>query len=237
MPVKPLSTQRLYEQLAERIRQQILSGRLNAGNKLPTERELAEEYGVSRTVVREAVKTLKQEGLLEIRAGLGTFVVDATGQAFSQSLELMMSMGLSDKLVDIVEIREILEVEIATLAAQRARDENTEKMEIAIGIMDKNLDNITEFIKQDHAFHLALAEATQNVVLPQLLASIVDLLQELRSQTALVEGSLERGQMHHRRIFKAIRDKDPIAARKAMQAHLKQVRQDSDAALARDKVV
>ena len=229
MPVEQLSSRRLYEQLAERIRQQILNGSLNPGDRLPTERILADDYGVSRTVVREAVKTLQQEGLIEIKAGLGTFVVDATDRAFSQSLGLLMSLNLNDNLVDVVEIREILEVEIATLAAQRARAEDIDRMKHSIAIMDKNLDNVGEYIRHDHAFHLALARATQNAVMPLLISSIVDLLQRLRSRTALVEGSLERGQRHHKRILEAICQRDTQAAQTAMFAHLQQVRRDSEA--------
>ena len=143
-----------------------------------------------------------------------------------------MSLSLNDNLADIVEIRELLEVEMAMLAAGRATEEHIGKMERAIAIMDENLDNVSEYIMQDHAFHLALAEATQNAVMPLLISSIVDLLQRLRSRTALVDGSLERGQMHHKRILEAIHQRDAAAAQRAMQAHLRQVRRDSEAAAA-----
>ena len=232
MPVEQLSSRRLYEQLAERIRQQILSGALNPGDRLPTERDVARDYGVSRTVVREAVKTLQQDGLIEVKAGLGTFVVDATDKAFSQSLSLLMSVNLSDNLLDVVEIREILEVQMAALAATRAKPEDIEKLKSAVGIMDQSLDDVSEFIKQDHAFHLALAQATQNAVMPLLVSSIVDLLQQLRSRTASVNGSLERGQRHHKRILDAICRGDAEAAHEAMRAHLRQVRRDSEASQA-----
>ena len=102
-------------------------------------------------------------------------------------------------------------------------------MKNTIAIMDKNLDNVGEFIRQDHAFHLALARATQNTVMPLLISSIVDLLQRLRSRTALVEGSVERGQWHHKRILEAICQRDAQAAQTAMFAHLQQVRRDSEA--------
>ena len=234
MPVEQLSSRRLYEQLAERIRQQVLSGALNPGDKLPNERIFARDYGVSRTVVREAVKTLQQDGLIEVKAGLGTFVVDATDKAFTQSLSLLMSVNLSDNLLDVVEIREILEVQMAALAATRAKPEDIEKLKSAVGIMDQSLDDVSEFIKQDHAFHLALAQATQNAVMPLLVSSIVDLLQQLRSRTASVNGSLERGQRHHKRILDAICRGDAEAAHEAMRAHLRQVRRDSEASQAND---
>ena len=233
MTVEQLSSRRLYEQLAERIRHLILNGALTPGDKLPTERILAQDYGVSRTVVREAVKALQQDGLVEVKAGLGTFVVDATDRAFVQSLRLLMSLNLNDNMADVVEIREILEVEMATLAATRARPVDIDQMQSAIAIMDENLDNVSEFIRQDHAFHLALARATQNAVMPLLISSIVDLLQRSRSRTALVDGSLQRGQGHHKQILQAIRQRDAAGAQKAMQLHLEQVRRDSEAAPAR----
>jgi GntR family transcriptional repressor for pyruvate dehydrogenase complex len=116
MTDEQFSSRRLYEQLAERIRHLILNGALN-----PAEHILAQDYGVSRTVVREAVKTLQQDGLVGGKAGLGTFVVDATDQAFVQSLHLLMSLNLNDNMANVVEIREILEVGMATLAATRAK--------------------------------------------------------------------------------------------------------------------
>jgi GntR family transcriptional repressor for pyruvate dehydrogenase complex len=121
MTDEQFSSRRLYEQLAERIRHLILNGALNPGDKLPAEHILAQDYGVSRTVVREAVKTLQQDGLVGGKAGLGTFVVDATDQAFVQSLHLLMSLNLNDNMANVVEIREILEVGMATLAATRAK--------------------------------------------------------------------------------------------------------------------
>lgn len=230
-----LTHTRLYEQMAQNIREQIVRGELSAGDKLPNERLLAEQFGVSRTVVRETIKTLKQEGLIEVRPGLGTFVVDATGEALTQSFGLLMSISKERSLMDIVEIREILEPEIAALAATRATPEDIEGMERAIVVMDDNLKSIPQYTEGDHSFHLTLAKATKNSIIPLLMASIVDLLQELRTRIAQVEGARERGQEHHRRIIQAVKAKDPQAAREAMQAHLRQVRRDSDTEHANQK--
>jgi len=227
VPDNTLSSVRLYEQLAQRIKGLIIAGELKAGDRLPNERQLADQYGVSRTVVREAVKALKQEGLVEVRAGIGTFVIDSTSQAVTQSLELMMTLGQKGELRNIVEIREILEPEIAYLAAIRATPTEIERMERALRLMDENMGDIQNYTKEDHSFHLALAQATQNVIIPRLMSSIVDLLQTLRERIALTPGARDRGQQHHRNILEAVREHDPTAARQAMKAHLKQVRDDS----------
>lgn len=227
MKPDPLSSSRLYEQMAARIRKQIVDGTIETGDRLPNERDLAKQYGVSRTVVREAIKTLKQEGLVEVRAGLGTFAVDATGKALKQTFDLMMSFGKESTLADIVEIREILEPQIAAMAARRATDDDIARMDESIALMEEHMEVIEKYTEEDHSFHLALAQATQNSIIPRLIASIVDLLQELRKRIALVEGARERGQTHHRRIVEAIRNRNPDAAKAAMQAHLAQVRQDS----------
>lgn len=227
MKSDPLSSSRLYEQMAEHIRQQIVDGTVNTGDKLPNERDLAKQYGVSRTVVREAIKTLKQGGLVEVRAGLGTFVVNDTGKALQQTFDLMLALGNQESLADIIEIRELLEPGIAALAALRATDEDITRMETAIQLMDDNIENIEEYTAEDHSFHLCLAKATQNHIIPHFIASIVDLLQELRKTIANTSGARERGQMHHRNILNAIRQRDAEAARLAMDAHLRQVRRDS----------
>lgn len=227
MKPDPLSSSRLYEQMAAQIRQQIVDGIIETGDRLPNERDLAKQYGVSRTVVREAIKTLKQEGLVEIRAGLGTFAVDDTGKALKQTLDLMMSFGKESTLADIVEIREILEPRIAAMAAERATNDDLARMDEAIEAMEENLEVIEKYAEADHSFHLLLAQATHNSIIPSLIASIVDLLQELRKRIALVEGARERGQKHHRRIVEAIRNRDAKAAQATMKAHLAQVRHDS----------
>ncbi|MEM6282111.1 MAG: FadR/GntR family transcriptional regulator [Chloroflexota bacterium] len=227
MKTDRLTNVRLYEQLAERIRTQIIDGKLSPGDKLSNERELAAQYGVSRTVVREAIKTLKQEGLIEIRPGTGTFVVDGTGEALTQSFGLIMSIGKNKSLADIVEIREILEPEIAALAARRATPQDIHAMKHAVSLMDANLTDIPRYTREDHSFHLSLARATHNAIAPYLIASIVDLVHELREKIARVEGARERGQEHHHRIIAAVEAGDAEAARRAMQQHLEQVRRDS----------
>jgi GntR family transcriptional regulator, transcriptional repressor for pyruvate dehydrogenase complex len=226
-----LQHRKLYEQVVERIRQQVLSGELKSGDQLPNERSLGERYGVSRTVIREAMKTLIQNGLVEVRRGQGTFVVDGTARAFKQSLRLMMGLASEERIGEMVEVRELLEPEIAARAAQRRTEVDLEALRAAVRDMDTALDDARTFIEADNRFHVALAVATQNHVIPRLLDSVVDLLQELRGHIFQLSGGPTRGQQHHRIILEAIEEGNAEAARDAMLAHLMQVREDSRQAL------
>jgi len=227
---QPIQSERLYERIVEQIESRIVAGDLKVGDQLPAERELAEQFAVSRTAVREAIKALREKGLVEIRLGRGTFVTNTAAGAVRHSLGLLLK---SEKgFTNLEEVREILEPEIAALAATRITEENIAAMTEAVEIMDTALDNVDIFVEADLDFHLALAEATQNPIIPSLMDSIIDLLREQRKRTGNVEGGLARGQYHHKKILDAVVQRDPLAAREAMQAHLMQVRKDSSASTA-----
>lgn len=224
----PIQSERLYEGIVNQIEQRIESGELKVGDQLPSEHELAEQFMVSRTAVREAVKTLRQKGLVEIRPGRGTFITNETSDTIRNSLEMLMKFGTMKGSENLVEVREILEPEIAALAATRITDEYIAAMQEAVKIMDNALDNVEVFVEADLDFHLALAEGTLNPFIPILMDSIIDLLREQRKRTGLVTGGLERGQSHHKKILNAVMRHDAQAARKAMHGHLQQVRDDSN---------
>lgn len=224
----PIQTERLYQRIVEQIESRIVAGDLKVGDQLPSERELAEQFGVSRIAVREAVKALRAKGLVEIRPGRGTFITNGTPGMVRNSLGLLIKFGSSDGSANLVEVREILEPEIAALAATRITEEQIATMSEAVGIMDTALDNIDAFVEADLDFHLALAEATHNPLIPLLIDSIIDLLREQRKRIALTDGGLRRGQYHHKKILEALIHRDSKAARKAMQLHLQQVREDSE---------
>jgi GntR family transcriptional regulator, transcriptional repressor for pyruvate dehydrogenase complex len=224
----PIQTERIYQQIVEQIEQRFVSGELKVGDQLPSERELAEQFGVSRIAVREAVKALREKGLVEIRPGRGTFITNGTEGVVRHSLGLLMKIGAVGASPNLVEVREILEPEIAALAATRIDEEQIVIMTKAVGVMNMALDDVEVFVEADLDFHLALAQATQNPIIPILMNSIIDLLREQRKRIALVEGGLSRGQFHHKKILDAVMRHDPKAARSAMQQHLEQVRKDSE---------
>jgi GntR family transcriptional regulator, transcriptional repressor for pyruvate dehydrogenase complex len=223
---KIVRTSRLYEQIVQQVEESIHKGALKPGNQLPPERELAHQFGVSRTAVREAVKALREKGLVEAYPGRGTFVTDGTSHAIRQSLDRMIRIGQPEGSTYLAEVREILEPEIAALAATRADAEDLTSMHEAVSIMDKAKRDSDAFIEADLDFHLALAEAAGNPLILTLIDSIVGLLREQRLRIFQVEGGPERGQYHHKKIMEAIERHDPLEAREAMKAHLRQVRDD-----------
>ncbi len=227
----PVQAPKVFERVAVQIEQRILDGELHSGDRLPTERELAEQFQVSRTAVREALKILAQKGLVDMRPGRGTIVIDGAHEALQHSLGLVMRLKLGEVggSNSLVEVREILEVEIAALAAERAREQEIAALQEAVRVMDRSLADADAFIAADNLFHEALAQATQNALILTLVKSIVHLLSEQRKQIFATEGAPQRGQVHHKSILASVIQHDPEAARAAMRAHLRQVREDVEA--------
>ena len=227
----PVHSGRLYEQIVAQIEAHILSGELKPGDRLPAERDLAQQFGVSRTAVREAVNTLTQKGLVEVLPGRGTFVTDSTSSAVRHSLSLMMRIGNEEGTHDLVEVREILEPEIAARAAIRSTDEQIKVLEEAVLAMDNAMNDPDTYIEADLDFHLALAQGTNNSIIPVLIDTLVELLREHRKHAASVEGGLERGQPYHKMILEAVKSRDPVSARDSMHAHLQQIRVEIETSL------
>lgn len=226
---KVVRSSRLYEQIVQQIEDSILKGTLKSGDQLPSERELALKFGVSRTAVREAVKALHEKGLVEAYSGRGTFITNGTSEAVRQSINLMLRIDQSEGSENLAEVRQILEPEIAALAATRIQAQQIGLMREAYSVMNSALKDPDAYIEADLDFHLALAEAAENPLILSLLDSIVGLLREQRIKIFFEEGGPERGQYHHARILAAIEKHDAEASRAAMRDHLQQVREDSRA--------
>jgi GntR family transcriptional repressor for pyruvate dehydrogenase complex len=224
---KAIQTSRLYEQIVQQIEESVRKGTLREGDQLPAERELAQQFGVSRTAVREAIKTLHEKGLVEALPGRGTFVTNGQSKSMRQSVDRILKSSQPDGTAWLVEFREILEPEIAALAATRAGEQDIAAMRDAVRVMDMSQRDPSAFIEADLDFHLSLAEAAANPLILSLIDSIVGLLREQRMQIFYIAGGPERGQAHHKRILAAIERHDPQRARDAMRLHLQQVRDDS----------
>jgi len=130
---KVIQTSRLYEQIVQQIEDSILKGDLSEGSQLPAERDLAKQFGVSRTAVREAIKALQEKGLVDAFPGRGTFVTKGTSNSMRRYLDRLIKSGEPDGWAHVVEMREILEPEIAALAAVRATDQDLATMREVTG--------------------------------------------------------------------------------------------------------
>jgi GntR family transcriptional repressor for pyruvate dehydrogenase complex len=224
---QPLQSFRLYEQMASQIKERIVRNEIKVGELLPNERDLAIQFGVSRTVVREAIKSLEKERLVQVRHGRGTFVINRSQQAVRDSLNTLISFDQSDDLENLLEVRTLLEPGIAELAAKRATVEQIAALKATIEAMDAAMDDAEKYIAADNDFHLILARATGNDLLMNLVEPIVGLLTQQRKKIFLVNGGTQRGQVHHKKILDAIQEHKKENARLAMIQHLAQVRQDS----------
>ena len=210
----------LFEQLAEQIR----SGRLAPGSRLPTEEALTRAARVSRTVVREAVAALRAEGLVVTRQGVGAFV-SAEPQRAPFRIEPERMQSLAD-ILNVMELRLGVEIESAGLAAERASRAQVKAIGTALEAIERAAHAGQAAVDEDLAFHRAIAEATGNPEFARFLQFIGRHLIPRRTVTGLTErmggrkAYLALIQEEHRRIFEAIREREPGAAREAMRRHL-----------------
>jgi GntR family transcriptional repressor for pyruvate dehydrogenase complex len=216
-------TTTLANRVTNQIEQLMMDGRLQPGDRLPPERELARQFGVSRTVVREAVRALAAKSLLEVEPGSGTTVRSPTPKSVAQSMTMLLRATRTEIDYDKVhEVRRILEVEIAGLAAERRTDEDLKEMEeILRQTAEAEIqDDRESFPECDVAFHAALACATHNELFSLLLDSMADIMIKVRQLGFEVPDMPMRALRHHCAIFERVKAGDPKGARRAMREHL-----------------
>ena len=220
--VEPLVADRLSDRLAARLIDQIEQGALKPGDRLPTEAQLGLTHGVSRSVVREAVHQVKSRGLLLSRQGSGIFV-----SARAQQQPLAFDPTVLDSMqsvVQVVELRRVLEGEVAALAAQRATRAQVSGLRRAMAAIDTAAGEGRDGVAEDLAFHRAIGESTGN---PQFSLLLQFLEQYLREAMRVTKGNearrhdfMEQVRCEHRAIVDAIAARDPAAARECATRHL-----------------
>ena len=220
---KPIQSATLPESIAEQIMGMIAAGQIKPGDRLPTEPELMERFGVGRSTVREAIKSLTLAGLVEARRSAGTFVSDNYTGFLSDQLKWSVIFG-DQELRHIVEVRGILEGQTAALAAKRATPEQKKQLAQVYAALIDAQDPKTA-ADHDMAFHVLIAEASNNPLLLSLMLSIRRLIQEYITRTyaqwrAYDQADRDENVMEHRPILTAIQAGKPQAARKAMLDHL-----------------
>jgi len=218
------SKARLVDRVVNEIQGLIVEGKLQPGMKLPPEREFADQIGVSRTVVREAVHVLVTKGLLETRPGVGTTVRQVTREQVVEPLGLLLQAH--DVSIDnLHQVRSILEVEIARLAALHAAEADVAELERITAGMEAARDDAESFVAADTEFHRMLARTARNPLLVVLLDSIRDLMEQVRLLAHRHPYLYRIVLPDHRRILERVIAKDAEGARLAMQEHLEHARQ------------
>jgi GntR family transcriptional repressor for pyruvate dehydrogenase complex len=207
----------------------LISGGLNAGERLPPERELSARLNVSRTVVREALNLLEARGLISIEHGRGAVVSGGNTDAVRDTLGLILRVR-PKALWELLEIRKILEAEIAGLAAERAEEEDVRAMRVQLDRMLASIDVPEGYFDADVEFHSLLARTARNEVLLSILEPIVDLLRANRQVSASRQpGSALRALGEHEEIVRLVEIGDTEGARREMRAHLANTAKDIDA--------
>ncbi len=231
MSPQELAADRVVADLIEKI----LSGHIQPGSMLPSEADLAEEAGVSRLTIREAIKILRAQRVVEVQHGRGTLVnaiarwspLDATLLA-AKSQHTMGAAAMARKLL---EARRLVEVGVAELAAARRTESDLDALAGANERMKEAGDDVDMITKADLAFHQALMAAAGNAFIASLFDPLEELLYEARRQTKVHPEICAHAIAAHARILKAVRDKDPEGARWAMHDHLMQTEEDLEAIL------
>lgn len=221
MPLQAVEPQRLYRQIAEQLRALITGGEFGPGSRLPAERDLAAQLGVSRPSVREALIALEVEGWVEVRTGSGVYVLERTGHANGRSTEVPASEWGP---LELIRARRVIEGEIAALAAADGSRKQVDAIRAAIDSMHEDADRGVQPLTGDRAFHTAVAHAAGNVVLYETVQTFWDarrgpLFEKLGDHFESVP-SWRKAIAEHEEVYAAIKARDGAAARAAMQQHL-----------------
>lgn len=210
---------RLYEEIVSALVERIKDGSLKPGMRLPSERKLADEMKVSRTVIREALRSMASLGYIESKVGGGTYVKSVTLNSVMDPFSVMLSQD--EKLIkELVDVRVMLESEVAKLAAKNITEEMFSDVQYTIDLMQNEISNGGTGILGEDAFHNCLAEIADNSALSMILGMCSELLTKSRQATLLIPGQPEDSLVDHINIFAAIKEHQTTAASKLMKQHL-----------------
>jgi DNA-binding FadR family transcriptional regulator len=221
MPLQTVEPQRLYRQIAEQLRSLMTGGEFTPGSRLPAERDLAKQLGVSRPSVREALIALEVEGWVEVRTGSGVYVLERRGRARNEDTKVPPGEWGP---LELIRARRVIEGEIASLAATQAKRKHIQAMRDAIEFMQADADRGVAPLAGDRAFHTAVADACGNVVLLETVQTFWDarhgpLFERLGDYFETVP-SWRMAINEHEAVLAAIRARDASGARTAMQIHM-----------------
>lgn len=222
---EPIKNKKVYQHVIEQIQNMVMSGQLKKGDKLPSERTLVDELGVSRTSIREALRALEVMGLIESRQGKGNYINGDIDDSFFEPLSVMFMLNEGNP-ENILELRMVIEVEAASIAAQKIEDKDVEILEDLINKL-KVADNEIIRAKIDKKIHYKIAKLTNNYLIVTMLNAVGSLMETfIKSSRAMILKEAERNELlieQHENICNAIIDRDALKARNAMREHLETI--------------
>lgn len=214
-----MTRSKLYEQVLERIRAHVAEQGLGAGDRLPSERDLAERLGVSRASVKQALVVLEAQGLLDIRHGGGAYLT--SGKLEAEPVEELVERRR--RLPEVLEAREALETKLAELAAQRRTKADLDAIDDALAYMSAEIKRGEDGVEGDRRFHEAVTAAARSGLLAEFMRSIATQIAESRVESLRQPGRPPRSLTQHHKIAEAIRQSDQKAAAAAMRRHVQTV--------------
>ncbi len=220
--IRSVRRRRLYEDIVQQFHSLIRQGVLEHGARLPSERLLAEQFSVSRSSVREAIRSLELQGLVVSKRGAGTFINTENLESVVALLASTLSSGPETR-KDIFEVRHLLEPQIAAVAAKRAVDEDIRRLGEILEEQAQQIEEGRTGVDADTAFHFALASATHNSALVKVVSAVEDILRMSRDQSLQEPGRPQRSLASHRHILEKVRARDFEGAKEAMEYHLTSV--------------
>ena len=221
-----LKTKKLYEEIAEIFKERIMNGELEEGERLPSIEKLAKEFGVGQASIREALNTLRGMGLLDIRHGQGTFVKANKPKVFTQE----MSVFKKKDIIDLLEVRKIIEVASVRMAALNRSSEHLAEIKETLEQMQQAVNDNQLGEQSDLHFHLAIAKASGNQLLVKLLTDVSDVMKTTMKETRSIwvyngTKSIEKLYKEHLEIYLAIESMDVSLSEQKMNEHLSEVEQ------------
>jgi len=210
------------DQALEQLKRYIQLSNVKVGQRLPSERELAERLGIGRSSVREALKILEAVGLVETRVGDGTYVTAQAGASFGRTIGFSLA-AWGGTLIEIMDARQMIEVAAARVAAQRSTDDDLAALRAEVERMEATIDSDPQaYLAADMNFHRLIGRATHNQLVAQIITYLIDMLERLLKEADQLSSKVtDEGKATHRAVLDAIISRDPEAAAKAMLRHQK----------------
>jgi GntR family transcriptional regulator, transcriptional repressor for pyruvate dehydrogenase complex len=223
--LRAIKKTRIHEEVFKQIHQLIREGRFRARDQLPSERELAETFKVSRTSVREALRALETQGLIVSRTGTGNFVADLPVESLIGPLARLL-IDEKTALADVFEMRKLIEPHIAALAAERATRNDIVQLKRIVAKQTEAVSRGETGVEADAELHFCIGRATRNQALQKLVSGLMEMLSRSREESLQTDERRESSIDAHRRIIAAIEKHDMTRARSEMLRHIEQVEEN-----------